>query len=498
MAKYIITIIALAVVIYVNSLGGEFVSDDVPQIVNNPSIGTLEGCRSVLTCANSLIYRFSGLNSLPFHIFSLFFYCLCCVLVFYFLLSFFGIGPSFLGALLFTAHPIHTEAVSWISGLPYVVSTILIISSFLLYKQATKAGFKGRSYWLSVLLQALNFMTCWYAIIFPLMIVLYDLVYRRVKKCWRFWIPFFSLIVFWALIYNTRAMLSQRMATLAADTGAQAGASNPFFNLIFSFFKHGQLMVFPSQLTLYHEPLTATLPMLMLGGAVLIVVLCSLPFLFKRAKPFLFGLSIYVLFFLPSYSPKMISWLVAERYAFLPSLGFCLMVMFLLDKLAVSQKARNFMLIGLIIVTGMLSVRTILRNEDWKTRASLWHSTAKVSPLSPKAHNNMGDIYGLEGDVKRASESFRRATELRPDYADAYHNLANTYQQLGRSDEAIDNYEKAISANPSLYQSYQNLGIIYFNQGRPGLAMEYFDRSLAINPDNRALALAVEKIKENQ
>lgn len=110
----------------------------------------------------------------------------------------------------------------------------------------------------------------------------------------------------------------------------------------------------------------------------------------------------------------------------------------------------------------------------------------------------MGDIYGLEGDVKRASESFRRATELRPDYADAYHNLANTYQQLGRSDEAIDNYEKAISANPSLYQSYQNLGIIYFNQGRPGLAMEYFDRSLAINPDNRALALAVEKIKENQ
>ena len=498
MAKYIITIIVLCLVIYANSLWGEFVSDDLPQIVNNPDIGTIKGCRSVLTCANSAIYAFGGLNPAPFHVFSLVIYALSCVLVFYFLLSFFGLWPAFLGALLFTAHPIHVEAVSWISGTPYALSSIFIISSFLLYRRATRDKFILSLYLFSIVLQALNFITCWYAVIFPLMLVFYDFVYGRVRKRWRLWLPYFSLIVLWALIWNVKTMLSARISSLQVKSDV-VSSSNLFFNLIFSFFKHGQLIVFPARLTLYHEPMATTLKLLTIGGVALVAILLLLPLLYKKAKPLLFALGIYTLFLLPTYSPRMISWLIAERYVYLSSLGFCMAVIYLLDKAAASKRARNFALCCLIAVIGIFSARTILRNNDWRTRASLWRATAAVSPLSYKAHNNMGDIYGLEGDVERAAQSFKRATELNPVYGDAYHNLANTYMELGRTEDAIANYKKAISVKPGLYQSYQSLGAIYFNRGERVTGLKYLKKSLEINPDNPALAEAVRKIeKENR
>ncbi len=309
--KYILPIIILATLIYSNSLQGEFVSDDIPQIVNNKTIGTLEGCRSPITCINSVIYKFNQ-TPIPFHILSLIVYSIACILVFYLLSSFFPIIPSFLGALLFTAHPIHTEAISWISGLPYALSTVLIIASFLLYKK--------RKYWLSLSLHLINFTICWYAFIFPLMIVLYDILYHRVN--WKRWTPYFFLSGAW-LIFS-QSSLSQRISSLS-------GSSNPLSNLIYSFFKHGQLILFPDKLTIYHEPLTTTMPTIILGGIALIILICSLPFI-RKAKPLIFGLGIYTLFLLPTYSPKMISWLIAERYAFFPSVGACIILVYLLNK----------------------------------------------------------------------------------------------------------------------------------------------------------------------
>ena len=99
----------------------------------------------------------------------------------------------------------------------------------------------------------------------------------------------------------------------------------------------------------------------------------------------------------------------------------------------------------MIIVISLLSYRTIIRNNDWKTRASLWRSTVEVSPLSAKAHNNMGDIYGREGNLEMSAKSFKRATEINPKYSDAYHNLAMVLYRMNRLDEAQDYYKKYLN-----------------------------------------------------
>ena len=50
--------------------------------------------------------------------------------------------PAFMAAVLFAAHPIHTEAVTWVAGVPELTFTLFSLLSFLLYIKGT-AGRDG-------------------------------------------------------------------------------------------------------------------------------------------------------------------------------------------------------------------------------------------------------------------------------------------------------------------------------------------------------------------
>lgn len=95
-------------------------------------------------------------------------------------------------------------------------------------------------------------------------------------------------------------------------------------------------------------------------------------------------------------------------------------------------------------------MRTVARNEDWKTHQSFWRQTVLVSYNSPRAHNNMGDAYCKEGNLAGGIMEFKRAIELKPDYAEAYYNLANVYQAIGNIKEAKKLYNYAILLKPEL------------------------------------------------
>ncbi|MFH1388643.1 MAG: tetratricopeptide repeat protein, partial [Patescibacteria group bacterium] len=194
-------------------------------------------------------------------------------------------------------------------------------------------------------------------------------------------------------------------------------------------------------------------------------------------------------------TPFRISWIVAERYVYLGSIGVIVIFSMFVNWVLGRYKLQGLYWSLLILIVFPLSIRTIIRNADWKSHDTLWLATAKYSPNSPQNHNNLGDYYGRMGDQETAIIEFKKAIELKPNYADAYHNLANTYQQLERFDEAVENYQKAIEFNPGLWQSYQNLGVIYYHQKNFDEALKYFKESLKINPNNDNLQKLVDVIR---
>ena len=154
-------------------------------------------------------------------------------------------------------------------------------------------------------------------------------------------------------------------------------------------------------------------------------------------------------------APVKVSWLVAERYMFLGSLGFALLMAIILEKFWQSKKI--IVVAGISVLIAFYGTRIVLRNIDWQTNHNLWVNTCQVSPNSHNAWNNIGDDYDKLAQYENAIKGFGQSFAIKPNYADAYHNQANIFYKIGRLDLARKGYETALHYNPSLVQTYQTL-----------------------------------------
>ncbi|MBU1122327.1 MAG: tetratricopeptide repeat protein [Candidatus Omnitrophota bacterium] len=502
MTKYLILIIiSLSFIIYGNSLNNAFVSDDIPDILNNPEISNISrlvdlNYFSLSGVTFTLNYLIAGYNPWIYHLTNIIIHILTSIAVFFFLRIFFKYWPSFWGTLLFVVHPIHTENITWISGRGHAFFGLFVLISFICYVKATSSyRFKWGFFISAIAMYIFSLYSGPFALLYPAMIILYDVTFRKWKKHWKQWIVFLGLACFRLLFMI--GTVSGRVVSISTDVGSVREV-NWFFKIAYSFFSHLWLLLWPEKLTLYHDDLSISMTAIVLEVLALGFVILLLPFIFRRAKVIFFAICIFILFLAPTYSPVTITWLVAERYLYFPSIALSLVLAFLIEKFS---RKRPFKIAGIVLLVSILiacSTHTIIRNFDWKTRASLWRATAKVSPNSAKAHNNMGDIHSGEGNLKEAVKSFKRAIELKPNYAHAYHNLAHTYQQMGYLEEAIKNYKEAININENLYQSYRNLGVIYLERNELALAKEYFRKVLEINPGEKSVRRVLEMIEKRK
>jgi protein O-mannosyl-transferase len=504
-----LVLIGLCFLIYANSLRGEFVSDDIPSIVKNPLISqTNKYIFEIGSLVNSLTFRLAKTNPLPYHLVSIIIHTANTLFVFVLLGIFFKTEASFLGAALFAIHPIHSEAVAWISGIGHLLIGFFILLTYLLYWRATYVPIGPkidyRYYWacLAIFLY-MNVGTFNFYILTPPFIIFSDLTMGKLRKNWKLWLPFFAIIGLKLSLWRGYSLIAGRIDAVGKESGLGFAWTNPVYNMSYSFFQHLALLVWPYKLTIYHEPPVITRTLLNIELTVLGIGLSALLFilfakkaretLYAKIRPVFFGLGLFVLFLTPTYSPVLISWLVAERYAYIPSIAFCMWLAFAYEQYAGSSRARRRSAMTVFIcLIAMYSVRTIVRNEDWKTPRRLWLSTTQVSPFSPRGHNNMGDVYVQEGNYEGAIREFKIALQIKPDYADVYHNLGNTFQFIGNTQEAIKNYEAALSYNPNLFESIYNLSIAYINTGQPDKAIELLNRGLAQRPRDAGLTEALQ------
>ena len=502
--KLCLILIGLCFLVYANSFKGAFVSDDIPAIINNPSItNPANYLFEPASLLSSLTYFLVKEDPFLYHLTSVILHSINTILAFLFLGLFFKTETALLGAALFAVHPIHVEAVTWISGRGYLVTALFTFSVYLLYRYAAyseKISQRASTrYYLFCLLLFSYFIVNEFSFysLTPLLLILSDVTFGRWRKNWKLWLPFLGIVAL--RLTMAKNLLFGRIDSVARDLSCGITWTNPIFNLAYSFFSHLILVIWPAKLTLYHEPAVISSFTLALELVILTIFVLALPFLYRKAKPIFFALGIFVIYLAPTYSPVLISWLVAERYAYIPSVALSICLCFAYDKYVTkSEPRRNLALAFFIVIITIYSMRTVLRNEDWKTPERLWKATLKVSPLSPRAHNNMGDVYSREGNMEAAVLEFRKAIELNPNYADACHNLANSYYSQGKLKEAIHYYQKAIASNPALFESHYNLGIVYINIGDFDKATEELNKAARLKPSDRYVRSALEFSMKNR
>lgn len=519
--KRLISIILFGIcfLVYANSLDGAFISDDVPAITRNPElIYPLRFWMEPASLLNSLNLLISGHNPFTYHLTNILLHSLNTILVFFFLGLFFGVESSLLGAVLFALHPIHTEAVTWISGKPYLIFCAFVLGNALLYNRVAEGRKRFGPALYLVSLAIFYYMTLQYYTyyLFPFLLILIDLTLKRWRKSWRLWVPFFLLAAL--KLASIKAGFISRIDLLSGKSAMAAPVwNNPVLTVAHSLFSNLSLMLWPLKLTLYHEPVVVSRTILSCEVILLFVLLASLRFIFKKEKLLFLAVMFFILFISPTFSPFIISWLIAERYLYLPSLSLSILAAFIYNRYgSINPGLRNKVLSLFILIMALYALRTISRNEDYRSPDKFWRQELKVSYGSASVHNKMGDIYRSEGKFKEAIEELNKALSIKPkdanaynnlgvtystmgdksaavscylkaiefdpEFAEAYFNLANAYSALGKNEEAIFSYRKAIALKGNLLEAYINLGAVYQGLGRNAEAIAVYRGALQIYP----------------
>ncbi len=489
----------LAAGAYLNSLGNEFVADDIPAILQNPNIGNLffNIKNQPLNFLRYVFYFFAhalgGLNPLFYRLINVFFHLGSVWVIFAILSLLHTESLALIAASLFAVHPVLSEAVTWVSGGTHSQYAFFVLLSFLFYLLSRSRNWSKKIYFYSLGSFLLALLTTEKAAVLPLIIIAFEISTDGWRKNFKKAIPFFLLSGFWALLIFSGGAFSQRIVDLQSHYYQQRGSQNPLAVVTVALTSYLELIFWPKNLTLYHSEMIFSSAEFYLRLAAFLVFLGMVAYAYKKSKPIFFWASFFVISLLPMLTPFGISWIVAERYVYLGSIGiFVIVAIKIVPSLKQHRSVLFYVILGLLLLP--LTARTIVRNNDWKNQDTLWLAAAKTSPSSPQNHNNLGDLYGRRGNLERSAAEFKKAIELNPNYADAYHNLGNTYQQMGRLDEAIENYRKAAEINPGLWQSCQNLAAIYFEQENFELAKEWMEKAIAVNPQNPNLRRNLEII----
>lgn len=490
--NYFVLFFVLIFILYLNTFDNAFVSDDILGTINNPDLLTFSSLKNPLYwgALPHFIFFKLGLTA-PFYFRALnilfHFGSTCAIFCIFKLL--FKKNIALTAALLFAVHPILIESVTWISGRPYSEYGFFFLASFFFYLISLRPGGKLKKF-LVFSLMSFFFMlaSSEKAVSLFAIFPLYELVLGNLKKNWKKIVPFLILTLIFATFYLSRT--SQVLTTL--DTKfydpTENKFNNPFVQIPIAIGSYLGLIFWPQKLSLYHTEMSFGTGLFLLCIVVFLLFGGLVFYGWKKNRFLFFWLSFFFISLMPTLTPLKVSWIVAERYVYIGTLGiiatFAYALNWLLEKFPAKK---NWLSAFFALIILALSIRTIVRNVDWDNEDNLWIATGKTSPSGYVIHNNLGDVYARQKNNERAIEEFKKAIEINPIYADAYHNMANTYQAMEKFEEAIVNYQKALELNPKLWQSHQNLAAIYFNQGNVPKAQAEIKKALEIIPTNSNL-----------
>ncbi len=227
-------------------------------------------------------------------------------------------------------------------------------------------------------------------------------------------------------------------------------------------------------------------------GAVLLLALAAAAALARPRSPAALGLLFFGVAILPASNLAFPTGTIfAERVAYLPSAGICLIAGAALAGSAERVGGLAPPRLALAAAVMLLSVRTVIRDTVWASDEALFENSARVAPGSAKNHYNLGYIRAEHFRFREGLEAYRRATEIYPKYWDAWAGKGRCERELGMRRAAKRSYERSLEALPTYENGFFGLGLVLENQGRDLEALEVYRKGLAKNAGSLPLVFRV-------
>lgn len=393
-----------------------------------------------------------------------------------------------LGAALWLAHPVQTQAVSYVWQRFTSLSSFFFLGSLLAFVDArTHARPRWPLYAASAACGLLALGTKENAATLPLFILLIERLFlregpRRTGK---------------RTVYAALGLVALFLAIAAVFLGPrflrlmEADYQRRGFTPVERLLTEARVVVYylglllyprPSRLNVdYDYPLSTSLLRPPTTLLCLAAIAAALAFAFRRLdrRP---GLAFAILWFfgnLAIESTVIPLDLVHEHRLYLPSMGALVLLAAALLGSPLHEKAKGAVSLALILVLGAWSIE---RNRLWADPVLLWQDSARKSPDKARVHGNLGKAYVDRGDDARAQAEFERAIRLDPGLIGAYNNLALIYlERLDEPASARSVLETALARRPDDLDTRMNLGVACLRLGDFRPAAAHLEAALALD-----------------
>lgn len=503
----------LAVASYLNALPGHFVFDDITLIVNNEAIKDATHVREILftnlwaqlgresnyyrPLASLLfltVHSVFGLRPEAFHAVNIALHAGTAGLVFLLASRVLTLGPwpALIAGALFAVHPLHAEAVAWISGVMDLACTFFSVLAVWGYAKSDAGASGKRVYAMSLAALFLAVLSKEPAAVVPLVFVAYDLLFRRqqlvdVGAIVRRWAPPAAVLA---------AYLVLRTVALGGLAPFRADSSSSWTTILVSaptlVGLYLEKLVVPVGLNVVHDlrmltsvssPATITTLVVLIVGVTIGI------WAGRRDRRALFAIVLFVLPLLPALDVPALSQdlskAFAERYAYFPSVGFVLL--FSMGIAALAERGAPLSRFAAVIAVAVAVVffgMTVARNVVWRDSYSLWSDSVKKSPNLALAHENLGLALIRRGQAKEGKRELQAALRLDPTLPQRSVASGVRAARSGQFLEAILAFQTALAYEPDLVEAHYDLAVAFESRRWIAPAVQEYRTVLALKGDH--------------
>jgi tetratricopeptide (TPR) repeat protein len=545
----------IGVLPYVNTLWASFVYDDNYQIVENPYVRSFHYLKQILTTPvwsfkyarvptnyyrplmsleYLVLYRTYGPLAYVFHLANVLMEAAAVVLLFAVTRKLLKSDlVAFLAAAIFALHPIHTESVAWIAAVPDLQLAVFLLIAFWFYLDMAEPSRKR--WWTPVAMNVSFFLALFSkepAVAFPVLAMFYEHMLRadRDRTSWKTKLGRYgSLFLLTGIYLIARVFLIGGL--IPKLQRPRLSWPDALLSAVTLFGQYMNKLAWPVKLKMFYT-FQATVsprdPSFLFGVAwtFAIGILCLI--LWKRNRLLVFPVLWMVATLAPALNARWMPGNVfAERYLYVPSIGFCwlaasgIVAIWYARPIKMFTAARVAIAAAALLLASFSAIHIVKRNAVWSNDLAFFTDAVKQNPDNANLHSDLGFAYwavrnepaaiqqwnhaiaidpenswaldniGMADVTKKhyleAIPSLQHALRLRPEFSNAHLNLADAYQGLHREREAETEFQAAIDSSPLDYDAHNRFAAFYRDTGRIGEAKKQYLISFAAQVNAAAL-----------
>ena len=505
--------------------------EGIPEVFKNIKSDEIQhryGYRPISLMSFAIDYGLFGDDPHAGHVVNTLFYGMLCCLLFFVLLKLFPERTpwmAFLITALFVVHPVHTEVVANIKSRDEMLAMVFGLLAILAFLKVLDADRKKvLNALLVVVLLILSFFSRENGIVFSglLLLIAYYKHEATTHFALKWGLPVFSLVVLMGIrwvLYSDYFFENRSTALIAQGKFIEDGfIGNPLQdatgilqilpNSFYILAQNLRLLIFPSELV--HDYAFGHTKLVGWSNPLVIFSVLFHLFLgyvvvrnFKKRTLINFGIlfyfiSVFIYLHLIQVGPDY----MAERYLFLPSVGFLIALFGVFEWATKGSFLRTsppfyttaaakgaIVLLGIFFLLGF--AKTSDRNKAWENNKTLMETDVEVATECARLHYNYAcllhtDYYKSPSPTKqtRILEHYQKAVDISNRSMKAQLDLGRAYMEFGQPDKGKEVFLQCIETYPELSIPYIEVGKYYLSKNQFTDALTYFEKAKEKGKEN--------------